>query len=312
MKTNISVVINTLNEEKNIGLAIRSVKKYADEIIVVDMHSEDKTVKIAEKLGAKVYFHKKMGYVEPARNYAINKARRKWILILDADETIPSTLGKKLVDIARQKDTDYDHVLIPRKNIIFGKWIQNSRWWPDYNPRFFKRGKIDWPKQIHQKPELIGEIYSLPDEEQYALIHHNYDTLDQFLTRAIRYADVQSDELIKEKKYRLSVADLILKPTGEFLSRFFAGEGYKDGLHGLSLAILQMYSSSLIYLKVWEKQRYEEKNIEEKKIKEIFTRLVYEIEYWHDQWALDRMQGVKKEVWKYVFKTKNALLKVLK
>jgi len=83
--TKVSVVINTLNEEKNITKAISSVKSFADEVVVVDMESEDETVKIAKKLGARVYSYKKVGYVEPARNYAISKTVGEWVFILDAD-----------------------------------------------------------------------------------------------------------------------------------------------------------------------------------------------------------------------------------
>lgn len=309
-KTNkISVVVNTLNEEKNIEACLRSVSGLADEIVVVDMYSEDKTRTLAKKMGAKVFLHKKMGYVEPARNFAINKATGKWILILDADEKITPLLKKRLKEIVKKNDSSVDYVLIPRKNIILGKWIQNSRWWPDYLPRFFKKGKVKWPKQIHQKPDLTGNILTLPDVEKLAIVHCNYETLDQYLQRAVRYAEVQADELIKEKSYQLATADLVLKPLGELMSRFFAGEGYKDGFHGLVLAVLQAYSKALVYLKVWEKQKYEEKPLESKKIKEIFSQVITEIDFWLNQYLLSRVpSGIKKEFLKLVFRLKKLIL----
>src|SRR3989337_4151360 len=92
----ISVVINTLNEEKNLPRAIASIKGLADEIIVVDMQSDDNTKEVAEKLGALVYDHKRTGYVEPARNFAISKASGDWVLVLDADEEVPPKLREKL------------------------------------------------------------------------------------------------------------------------------------------------------------------------------------------------------------------------
>ncbi|MBL7078630.1 glycosyltransferase family 2 protein, partial [Candidatus Shapirobacteria bacterium] len=189
-KLSISVVVNTLNEEKNLSRCLSSVEKLADEIVVVDMYSDDQTREIARKFGARVFLHEKLNYVEPARNFAIEKARGKWIFILDADEKITSSLAKKLKEIAWADKGEIDYVLIPRKNIIFGKWIQNSRWWPDYLPRFFKKGKIDWPAQIHQQPELKGNILTLPDVEKFAITHYNYDSLDQYLSRAQRYAKV--------------------------------------------------------------------------------------------------------------------------
>jgi len=304
----ISVVVNTLNEERNLPRCLSSVKNFADEIIVVDMYSEDKTRKIAREFGAKVFLHKRMGYVEPARNFAINKARGEWILVLDADEKISRSLAKKLKEIAQGRE-EIDYVLIPRKNIIFGKWIQNSRWWPDYLPRFFRKGKVKWPKQIHKQPELKGTIYTLPDEARYAIVHYNYDSLDQFLERASRYARIQAEELVKEKNYQLNPADLILKPTGEFLSRFFAGEGYKDGLHGLALGVLQAFTTALVYLRVWEKQHYRKRKLEDKKLKETFGRLVYEIDYWYSQWRLGRQEEQRKRLTKFSLKIRSWLLK---
>jgi glycosyltransferase involved in cell wall biosynthesis len=274
------------------------------------MHSEDKTRKIARQFGAKVFLHERTGYVEPARNFAINKARGEWILLLDADEKVGRSLAKRLREIAEAADSGVDYVLIPRKNIIFGKWIQNSRWWPDYLPRFFRKGKVVWPSQIHKKPELKGNILTLPDSEKLAIIHYNYNSLDQFLERSRRYAEVQATELIKEKKYKLSAADLILKPLGEFLSRFFAGGGYKDGIHGLALAVLQSYATALIYLKVWEKRRYVEKSIEPQRINNIFKQAVYQLEYWRGWWWAEKNKGVKRKALVLVSKIKNLLLKI--
>ncbi|MEK7188473.1 MAG: glycosyltransferase family 2 protein, partial [Patescibacteria group bacterium] len=147
--TKISVVINTLNEAKNLPRAIASIKNFADEIVVVDMRSDDKTVGVAKKLGAKVYLHERTSYVEPARNFAISKVmsqsdsqRSQWVLILDADEEVPDTLAQKLKESMEKNKGDYFR--IPRKNIIFGKWMQHSRWWPDFNIRFFKKGFVSW------------------------------------------------------------------------------------------------------------------------------------------------------------------------
>ncbi len=280
----ISVVINTLNEEKNIRRCLESVKGFADEIIVVDMHSEDETRQVAESLGAKVYTHEKTGYVEPARNYAIEKAEGSWILVIDADEELPVSLAEKLKSVAEgETNKEPDCVLIPRKNIIFGKWMQNSRWWPDYLPRFFKKGKIDWPKKIHQQPNLSGKkIYTLPDTENMSIIHYNYESLNQFLERNRRYAKIQALELVKDKSYQLSQKDLLILPLEEFLSRFFTGEAYKDGTHGLALSLLQAWVKLLTYLKVWEEKNYEQKSLEPRQVKEILAESVYQLEYWRD------------------------------
>jgi len=281
----ISVVVNTLNEEKNIARCLNSVKAIADEIVVVDMHSEDKTTQIAKQYGAKIYFHKKTGYVEPARNFAISKATGKWILIIDADEKLTSPLAKKLRKIAGE-ESKYECVLIARKNIIFGKWMKNSRWWPDYLPRFFIKGKIKWPNQIHQQPDLSGKmIYTLVDNEKMSIIHYNYDNLSQFLTRGQRYADVSAQELVNEKGYFLSSKDLLIKPLEEFISRFFVGEAYKDGVHGLALSLLQAWVTLLTYLKVWEMQGYEKKSLDRTRIKQMLKDAIYQLSFWRDDFV---------------------------
>src|SRR3989304_5858919 len=146
----ISVVINTLNEEKNLPRAIASIKGLADEIIVVDMQSDDATKDVAEGLGALVYDHKRTGYVEPARNFAIAKAAGPWVFVLDADEEAQVKLVKKLKLLAVKEDADYYR--LPRKNIVFGSWLRDSRWWPDYNIRHFKKGKVIRNQVIHSVP----------------------------------------------------------------------------------------------------------------------------------------------------------------
>ncbi len=253
MVNQITVVINAFNEEKNIERAIESVK-WADEVLVCDMHSADKTVEIAKKMGAKVIFHKQEGYVEPARNFAISKASHDWILILDADEEIPATLAERLKEFVA-KPLSSDFVEMPRKNIIFNKWMKASMWWPDYQIRLFKRGSVVWQNQIHSKPQTKGVGLTLEADEKWAIIHYNYQTISQFLKRMDRYTKIQSEEL-RDAGYKFSWKDLLEKPVSEFLSRFFANEGYKDGLHGLSLSLLQAFSFLILYLKLWEMKNF--------------------------------------------------------
>ncbi len=289
-KTLISVVINTLNEAAGLERCLNSVKGLADEVIVVDMESEDESVKVAESFGAKIFPYKKMSYVELARNFAISKASGKWILILDPDEKVPRSLAKRLRLIAEEKK-DVDYVLIPRKNIIFGQWIKNTLWWPDYLVRFFRKGTFRWPKEIHRQPELKGNGLTLPDEERFALLHYHYNNLDQYLSRGRRYAAAQAKELMKNKSYVLRSKDLLLKPTEEFLSRYFLGEGHKDGLHGLVLAKLQEYSVFLIYAKVWEKAKFAQKNLEKDRIREMMAENLYQLEYWRNRWLKENYKG---------------------
>ncbi len=277
MNNKISVVINTLNEEKNVEDAIKSVK-WADEIVVCDMHSEDKTVETAKKLGAKIVFHRKEEYVELARNFAISKASNEWVLILDPDEEITEPLAKRLQMIT-DKMGQIDYVRIPRKNIIFGKWMRGAMWLPDLNVRFFKKGSVEWTTQIHRPPKTKGEGMDLPLEEGVAIIHHNYQSIWQFIERMNRYTQAEAKEL-KKQGYKFKWQDLLYKPLNEFLSRFFANKGYQDGLHGLALSLLQGFSFLIVYLKVWENSSFEEAALNLNDLKSEKEKLGYQINYW--------------------------------
>lgn len=273
----ISVVLNVYNEEKNIERVLNSIR-WADEIIVVDDGSTDRTLEIAKKFTEKIYKHKSAGYVEPARNFALSKASGDWILLLDADEEIPKDLAEKLQGITNKMEA-IDYVEIPRKNVIFGKWMKASMWWPDFHPRFFKKGKVVWKNEIHSKPQLIGNGIRLSEEEKLAITHYHYDNISQFIERMNRYTTIQSAELIKSG-YEFSWRDLMLKPLGEFLGRYFSNRGFEDGLHGLTLSLLQAFSFLVVYLKVWQTRKFEPQAIPLTEIKQLSKRAGFQIGYW--------------------------------
>lgn len=248
-KIKISAVVNTRNEEANLAECLQTLS-FCNEIVVVDMESEDKTVAIAKEYTHKVFSHPNVDFVEPARNFAIKKAVGDWILIVDADERISKELASALQKIANEGDLDF--VRIPRKNFIFGQWLQHSRWWPDYNIRFFKKGTVNWQDQIHSVPITLGKGTNLEAVSSLAIEHLHYRGIDDYILRTLRYANQQAKELI-ESGYKFEPTDIITKPISEFNSRFFAGEGYKDGLHGLVISLLQFFAILLVYIKVWEK-----------------------------------------------------------
>lgn len=280
MDQKISVIINTFNEEKNIAGAIRSVD-FADEVIVCDMHSQDNTIKIAKENGAKVIFYKYTGFVEPARNFAISKANNNWIFILDADERVSEDLKIRVQEVI-SKTKNYDFVQIPRKNIIFNKWMRASGWWPDYQVRLFKKGKVEWSNKIHSQPKTSEEGLTLPLEEKYALIHNNYHSISQFIERMNRYTTIEAEELRKQKT-KFNWRDLIEKPLSEFLSRFFANRGFEDGLHGLVLSLLQSISFFIVYLKVWENNQFKEEEVNISELKTEVDKSGQSLKFWFNE-----------------------------
>jgi glycosyltransferase involved in cell wall biosynthesis len=277
MDGKISVVINTLNESSVIERAIKSCK-WADEVLVCDMNSEDDTAVIARRAGAKVIFIKRQPFVELARNLSISKAKNEWILIMDPDEEIPESLGEKLKEIASSNGVT-TFVDVARKNLIFGKWMRNSMWWPDYKPRFFKKGAVTWGNKIHIPQQTTGQGLTLPAEERFAFVHYHYTSVEQFITRLNRYTTIQAKEL-NESGYNFDWRDLIRKPLSEFLGRFFANRGFEDGLHGLALSMLQAFSFLIVYLKVWEMEGFKEEKVEIAEIKLEAEEAGKELKYW--------------------------------
>lgn len=273
----ISVVINTFDEEVNLPRALESIKDFASEIVVVDMYSTDKTAEIARAAGAKVFMHKQTSYVEPARNFAISKARGDWVLVLDADEVLPKTLAKKLVELSEKEDVQYWRV--PRKNIIFGRWIEHSRWWPDYNIRFFRRGFVKWGDIIHSTPTTRGKGLDLEAIQENAIIHYNYDSVEQYLDRLGRYTSFFAKNKLEEG-YRFVWPDLLRKPFAEFISRYFEGKGYKDGLHGLVLSLLQAFSEFVVYVKLWQADKFTSQPIYISDIDKHFKVMEKEFKWW--------------------------------
>lgn len=291
----ISVVINTLNEEKRLSKAISSLKDFASEIIVVDMMSTDKTKEIAKKAGARVYDHKRVGYVEPARNFGIEKCKYDWIFILDADEWIPKSLKlqlkKEIKNYEEGKSPNYFR--IPRKNIIFGKWMKHTGWWPDYNIRFFKKGSVSWGNEIHSIPLTTGIGSDLPVEREFALVHNHYSSLEEYIARMNRYTTVQARSL-RKSSVKFSWKQLISKPASQFLTRYFAQEGYKDGLHGLALSLLQSFSELVLYLKLWQKTKFERKKISLESISNEFEKSQRQVVWWFFESEINKSLGVKK------------------
>lgn len=291
----ISVIITIYNSSKVIKTCLESLT-WADEIVVVDVSSTDDAAEMVKKYTDKIYRHKNYGYVEPVRNFAISKATGDWILIVDADEEIPETLAKKLRAIADEQ-TGITHVLLPRKNIIFGKWMQHTGWWPDHIIRFFQKGCVRWKDEIHSVPSVEGQGISLEGEE-LAIIHQNYQTIMQFIQRNLENYALREAKELQEKGYKFAYIDAIRFPTKEFLSRYFAREGYKDGFHGLILSLLMAVYHFVIFLHLWEENKF--KQLDEKTLSHTFSGEVKQVRkeflYWMTKREIERAQTPVKKL----------------
>lgn len=249
----ISVVISAFNEERKIEECLRSVG-FADEIILIDNSSSDKTAQIAHKYTSKIFTRPNNPMLNINKNFGFSKASGDWILSIDADERVTPQLQNEIKRVL--KNPKANGYWIPRKNIIFGKWIEHTGWYPDYVMRLFKKEKGKFPtKHVHEFIDVEGQKEHLKNN----LIHYNYDSFDQFLRKMPVYIESESKNLI-ENGYSISPSDAIRFPFEEFLSRFFAREGYKDGLHGLVLSLLMAFYHLGVFVNIWEKKKFTELN----------------------------------------------------
>ncbi|NCN03560.1 MAG: glycosyltransferase family 2 protein [Candidatus Pacebacteria bacterium] len=294
----LTVLINTKNEEKNIKVCLNSVKAIADEILVVDMNSSDGTVALAEKSGAKVIHYKTdHGFADPARNFALTKVKTDWVFILDADELIESSVAaniKKLIE-----DPGFDVYYLPRKNIIFDKWIQHTGWWPDYQPRLFREGFLDWPGVVHAQPVVKGNIKHLPTKSEFAITHQNYNSISHFFDKLNRYTTLSAEKTpTKNRKSPVSSAQALNKFFSEFLRRYFAQDGIKDGVHGAGLSIFQATYELTTYLKKWELGGYPTTNFDsDSGIRELRS-VQKELNYWIADYKVRHLGGLQKLWWR--------------
>lgn len=295
----LSVVISAYNEEKKIKDCLESIKELADEIIIVDNNSSDKTGEIAKKAGAKVFIKENNLMLNINKNYGFTKATGDWILCLDADERVSPDLVKEIRNCKLETvNSSVNGYWIKRQNIIFGKWIKHAGWYPDYQLRLFRNRYGRFPgKHVHEMIEVEGETQYLNNY----LIHQNFKTTSQFIYKhAYIYAPNEADQLI-EKGYQFKWEDAILFPSKEFISRFFAREGYKDGFHGLMLSMLMAFYHLLIFANIWEKNNFceikEEKFLD--KINLLLKNINKEINYWL---FLEKIKKIKNPITKTFLK----------
>lgn len=275
----LSVVISAYNEEKMIEDCLSSVKTIADEIVFVDNSSIDRTATIARKYTDKVFkVPNDPVMLNKNKNFGFSKTTGDWILSLDADERITPTLGKEILkEIKKEKYSGFE---IPRKNIIFGKWIKHSIWWPDYNLRLFKKENGKFPlKHVHEKIEIKGEIGKLENPME----HQNYQSVHQFVGKLNNtYTESEADYFIKSGK-KIYWFDAIKWPVNDFVKTFFFQNGYKDGFHGLVLSIFQAFYSFVFFAKVWEKKENFKDITPDNFLKEVIKQLqlaAKDIKYW--------------------------------
>ncbi|WP_367176599.1 glycosyltransferase family 2 protein [Haloarcula rubripromontorii] len=273
MMSEVSAIVVTLNEADQIRGCLESLQ-WCDEIVVVDSFSDDETVETAREYTDEIYTHEKTGYVEPIREYAIEKTSNEWILNVDADEIVPPALAERLQRIVDEDEADNVHS--PRKNYMFGRWMKSGGWWPGYRQVMFKKGSVHTSDKIHAGLEPIDgaeELYIKPDES-LAVVHFNYTDIHDFVSRTNRYTSIESEQ--REFSYLRA----IINPVREFVYILVKKSGYRMGSRGVVLALLMLFYKLLVSLKTWEREQWGGEQIYEQVYDEVRRE---ELQKWDEQ-----------------------------
>ncbi len=271
--------------------SILSVYDFVDEVLVADLGIDPALKERLSKLDKVVFktYLEKVPFIEKIRSNLITQTKSDFVIYLDPDELFPLAVAKQLDEFQKS----YDFISIPRKNIIFGKWMEHSRWWPDYQIRFFNKKNVQWKPILHAQPVAEGTSIALDPLDQNAILHYNYSSIDEYLAKSLRYAKSDAQTRVENgEDYSLKVATT----TGlsEFMSRFFAGSGYKDGIHGFVLAFFQFVYYFIVYFYYWELKKYPP--VPEKELVHttnyIFSQGMYETSHWLSK--LNLLSGLDK------------------
>jgi glycosyltransferase involved in cell wall biosynthesis len=249
----ISVAIVAMDEEANIGRTLASVR-WADEIVLVDSGSKDRTCEIAREYGARVIVEPWRGYVAQ-KQYAIELCTKDWVLLLDADEEVSPELAGEIRNALASPNAASGYKL-PRKNLFLGRWIRHGGFYPDPKLRLFKRGQgFVTGHDPHDRCELVAGVPKNIRQFQNALIHYTYPNLTLYLGHMNRYSSLGAQLAVAKGHRRFSFSDIVLRPLATFIYNYFIRLGFLDGREGL---LLHMYHAGYVswkYSKAWELER---------------------------------------------------------
>src|SRR5580700_4394561 len=238
----ITATIITLNEERHIARAIESLR-CCDEIVVLDSGSIDRTMELAEKLGARVLESPWRGYAGQ-KNWAAGQASHEWILSLDADEALSEALEGEIWNL-KKNGPKFDAYTMPRMAQYLGRWILHSGWYPDRKVRLYDRGKATWVGDfVHESVAVRGRLGHLESN----LLHFTCDSLSEHLRTMDRYTTLAAEQLVEQKK-EIGWTQLALDPTWTFLKTYFVQAGFLDGVEGLTIAYMAALYTFLKYAK---------------------------------------------------------------
>lgn len=243
-KNKITAIIPTLNEEIHIEEAIKSVR-FADEIIVIDSFSTDKTVELAKKHNVTL-IQRVFDDFSTQKNFAIDKAKHDWIYILDADERVTPELEKEILEVV-EKPKEFVGFYIRRTFYFMGKKIKYSGWQRDKVIRIFSKKYCRYNgSPVHEKIKTDGKIGFLKNK----ITHYSYRSFNHYIAKLNHYSDLRAKELHQKGK-KVTLFHVLVKPIARFVIHYVIRLGFLDGFVGFVIAKTQAYGVLTRYIKLW-------------------------------------------------------------
>jgi glycosyltransferase involved in cell wall biosynthesis len=244
----LSVIVPTFNEEENIAECLESVA-FADDVLVVDSFSTDRTPEIARGQGVRFVQHE---YVNSAtqKNWAIPQAKHEWVLLVDADERVGPGLAAEISALVRSGPSHKGY-WIRRRNHFLGREMKHGGWETDSVIRLFHRDSARYQdREVHSEIDLPGPLPTLKE----AFIHYSFRSWSQYWPKIQKYTDWGASQALRDGK-RSSAAAILVRPFLRFLKMYVVRLGFLDGAEGAQLALLGAFSVYLKYSKLWEMSR---------------------------------------------------------
>jgi len=256
MQQKLSVAIITLNEGENLARTLASVQ-FADEVVVIDSGSTDRTLEIARDYGARVIIEPWKGFAQQ-KNSAIDKCSGTWVLSLDADEELTPELQREIAALLKG-DPTADAYLLRRRNIFLGRWIRHGGYYPDPKLRLFRKHSANFApparfteRPVHETMAFEGTLETL----EHDLIHHAYPTIESYIEHMDRYSTLGAQIILEKGKTGKSlyafVHNIFIIPAFTFIWNFFFRGGFLDGREGLLLHLYHSTYTSWKYSKAWQ------------------------------------------------------------
>lgn len=242
METRLSVAIITLNEERNLAECLASVA-FADEIVVVDGGSHDRSCEIARAAGARVIEAPDWQGFGVQKNRAIDACSGDWVLSIDADERVPPKLRDEIQTAL--SNSAFDVYEIPRSSYYCGRFMRHSGWWPDHVRRLFRRGTARFsPVPVHESLETDRNVGRL----HHPIEHWSYRTMEQVLDKVNHYSSLSAPMVI-QRGHRPTIMTAVLHGVSAFIRTYILRRGFLDGSHGFMLAVSNAEGSYYRYIK---------------------------------------------------------------